>query len=57
MKYWIILTKPEIEHINSLLTLNEQEGCYYGPKMQYWNRHKRLCTKLDNVKVGNKFKP
>jgi hypothetical protein len=48
-KYWLELTKPEIEHLNSLIRMNEQEGSYYGSKMQYWVRSKRIATKLDNI--------
>jgi len=48
-KFWLELTKPEIEHINSLIKMNEEEGCYYGPKNQYWSRSKRIVDKLNRM--------
>ena len=47
--FWIKLTKPEIEHINSLIRMNEQEGSYTPPKAQYWNRSNRIRQKLDDI--------
>ena len=49
MKYWLELTKPEIEHLDSLINMNEQEGSYYGPKSHYWNRSARIRRKLMNI--------
>ena len=46
MKYWIELTKQEIEHLDSLINMNEQEGSYYGVKNQYWTRSARIRKKL-----------
>lgn len=48
-KFWLELTKPEIEHINSLIRMNEQEGSYYGTQNQYWSRSLRIAKKLDNI--------
>lgn len=47
--FWLKLTKGEIEHLNSLLRMNEQEGSYYSPKNQYWNRALRIGKKLDEI--------
>jgi len=48
-KYWIEFTKIEIEHINSLLKLNEENGFYTPPKNAYWARNTRIRKKLDNI--------
>ena len=45
-KYIVELTQPEIDHLFHLLSDNNSEGTYYGPKDQYWERHKRLMEKL-----------
>jgi len=48
-KYCIELTKPEVEHIASLIRMNEEEGTYYAPKNQYWNRSARIKKKLNDI--------
>jgi hypothetical protein len=48
-KYWLELTKPEIEHLNNLIKLNEEEGSYYGPRNQYWARSSRIVKKLNDI--------
>lgn len=47
--YWLKFTKAEIEHINSLIKKNEEEGSYTPPKMAYWNRSARIRKKLDDI--------
>jgi hypothetical protein len=47
--YWLKFTKTEIEHINSLIKKNEEEGSYTPPKMAYWNRSARIRKKLDDI--------
>ena len=47
--FWLKFTKSEIEHINSLIMMNEQEGSYYGPKNQYWSRSTRIRKKLGDI--------
>lgn len=49
MKYWIELTKPEAEHLLTLINRNEAEGTYYSPEDQYWNRSNRLKKKLREI--------
>lgn len=41
------LTEPEIFHILACLDDREHEGCYYGPREQFWKRHARIIEKLD----------
>lgn len=48
-EYWIKLTKVEVEHVNSLIKLNEEEGSYTPPKNQYWSRSARIRKKLDDI--------
>ena len=48
-QFWIKFTKSEIEHINSLIMMNEQEGSYYDSKVAYWNRSARIVKKLNDV--------
>lgn len=43
----LTLTGPERRHLQTLLADAETEGSYYGPKAQYWARHKRIVEKLD----------
>ena len=45
-EYWFKITKPEAEHLLTLISNNEEEGTYYAPKSQYWNRSDRLKKKL-----------
>jgi len=45
----IKLTIPEIDHIFNLIKGNEEEGCYYGNRNQYWDRSKRIKQKLDGI--------
>jgi len=47
--FWIKLTKSEINHINSLIKMNEEEGSYTSPKAQYWNRSARIVKKLNDI--------
>ena len=47
--YWIKLTKSEIEHINSLIRINEENGEYTPPKNAYWNRSERIKKKLSDI--------
>lgn len=47
--YWLKFTKSEIEHIQSLIKMNEEEGSYYPPKAAYWNRSFRIRKKLDDI--------
>jgi hypothetical protein len=43
------LTKPEAEHILTLISNNENEGSYYAPKEQYWARSERIKKKLQEI--------
>ena len=47
--YWLKFTKPEIEHLLSLIRMNEDEGTYYSPKWQYWSRSRRIKNKLTDI--------
>ena len=47
--FWLKFTKSEIEHINSLINLNETEGSYTPPKQAYWNRSARIRKKLSDI--------
>ena len=40
------LTAAECSHILSLLTENERDGWYYGPRMQYWTRAQLIKEKM-----------
>lgn len=42
----IKLTQGELSHLLCLLLSNKQDGSYYAPKDQYWERHNRLLRKL-----------
>lgn len=48
----IKLTIPEIDHIFNLIKDNEEEGCYYGNREQYWNRSSRIKEKLDGITIS-----
>lgn len=44
-----VIVKLDYSEISQLLTLiqqNEEEGCYYGPKNQYWKRSERIKSRL-----------
>jgi hypothetical protein len=43
------LTKPEAEHLLTLIQNNEREGSYYAPKGQYWARSNRIKAKLQEI--------
>ena len=47
--FWLKFTKAEIEHIDSLIMMNEQEGSYYPPKSAYWARSARIRKKLTDI--------
>ena len=47
--FWLKFTKSEINHINSLIKMNEEEGGYTPPKNQYWSRSARIRKKLDDI--------
>ena len=40
------LTKSEIGHILTLISVNDREGWYYGNKEQYRKRSERIKYKL-----------
>lgn len=42
------LTSAEINHLIGVLQSIKEEGCYFGHKQQYWNRHEKLVAKLEN---------
>lgn len=42
-------TATELNHLYVLLLKNEDDGYYNGPKTQYWNRHERIKTKLEEA--------
>jgi len=42
----ITLTDIEIAHILTLINQNEDEGWYFGNKLQYWNRSKTIKDKF-----------
>lgn len=42
----IKLTLPELRHIQNLLLANEEDGTYFPPKKQYWDRHIRILDKI-----------
>ena len=44
--YQIKLTAPEIGHIEACMEDRKREGCYYGNREQFWNRHMRIERKL-----------
>ncbi len=41
-RYTVKLTQVQIDHIRTLLQMAIAEGCYFGNKAQYWDRHKRI---------------
>ena len=45
-QYIIKLTGAEIGHIVACLDDRKREGCYYGPREQFWKRHDRIEKKL-----------
>jgi hypothetical protein len=46
-KYVLVpLTRPEINHLLTLLRDNESEGSYYGNREQYENRSERIRCAL-----------
>jgi len=47
--FWLKFTKAEIEHIDSLIKLNEEEGSYYSPRNAYWARSARIRKKLTDI--------
>jgi hypothetical protein len=49
------LTKPEAEHILTLIQNNEREGSYYAPKDQYWARSWRIKAKLQEITKDTYF--
>jgi hypothetical protein len=48
-QYWLKITKLEAEHLLTLISHNEEEGWYYSPKSQYWNRSNKLKKKLEGI--------
>ena len=46
---WVKLSKSEINHLLTLIDVNEREGWYYSPKNQYWDRSKRIKKKLSAI--------
>jgi hypothetical protein len=48
-QWWFKLTKPEAEHLLTLIQNNEREGSYYAPKEQYWARSNRIKAKLQEI--------
>ena len=50
------LTTSEIDHIFNLIKNNEEEGCYYGNREQYWNRSQRIKEKLDGITISMETK-
>ena len=48
-QYWFKITKPEAEHLLTLIDRNEDKGWYYSPKEQYWNRSERIKKKLQAI--------
>lgn len=44
----IKLTKSEINHILTLIEVNERDGWYYGMAEQYRNRSEVIKQKLQN---------
>lgn len=44
--HYIKFTKSEINHLLGLIDWNEEEGTYFAPKQQYWQRHERIKIKL-----------
>jgi hypothetical protein len=45
-EHWYKFTKAEINHLLTLIDRNENDGVYYSPKNQYWNRSERIKSKL-----------
>lgn len=48
-EYWLKITKTEAEHLLTLIDRNEDEGWYFAPREQYWNRSKRIKAKLSKI--------
>lgn len=49
MKITVNLTLVEAAHLLSLLSDNKEEGVYYGPRQQYWDRHDRIVKLLQKA--------
>lgn len=48
----VSMTMPQVHMLLHLLEDNAEEGSYFGPKMQYWNRHRDLLAILQDVAAG-----
>lgn len=42
----ITLSKPEVQHLITILRWTDNEGCYYGNKAHFVKRQERLLAKL-----------
>ena len=40
------LKRTELDHLLTLLRDARRDGCYYGPREQYFRRHDRIWSKL-----------
>ena len=49
MKITVTFTLVEAAHVLSLLKDNKEEGVYYGPRQQYWERHDRIVKLLEKA--------
>ncbi len=43
------LTKREIDHLLTLIRINEQNGDYYGNQLHYWKRSYKIKDKLKQL--------
>lgn len=48
-EFWLKLSKAELNHIETLIKRNEDDGVYYSPCNQYWNRSNRIKNKIKSV--------
>ncbi len=44
----VVFSNVEIGHILQLISNNEREGCYYGPKYQYFGRSEKIRKMLQD---------
>ena len=49
MKITVTFTLAETAHVLSLFKDNKEEGVYYGPRQQYWDRHDRIVKLLEKA--------
>jgi len=45
----IQFTEAQINHLLTVLEVNEREGWYFGNRIHYWKRHNALETLLNEA--------